>query len=296
MAFDKKKLYALLLNCFTTVCGIDAAKKFDTRLRFKRKLNLKHPQTLSDKVTWLQLHDLPDLAVKCTDKYDVRKYIREKGLEDILVPLVAGPFTDQNQIKIDDYPQKFVVKGTHGCKMNLIVNDKSILDMEACKRTFQSWLNTTYGTYSVEPHYTKVPHRLIVEDYLESKDGLIDYKFHCLNGKPEFVLVVKDRVSVDKRNMICKLGLYDMEWKKMDGLVPFKDEVPFDENIDKPKSFNKMVKIAKLLSSDFKFVRVDLYDIDGDVRFGELTFSPACGVFPYFSEDFNMKMGKRLNV
>ena len=123
MAFDKKKLYALLLNCITTVCGIDAAKKFDTRLRFKRKLNLKHPQTLSDKVTWLQLHDLPDLAVKCTDKYDVRKYIREKGLEDILVPLVAGPFTDQNQIKIDDYPQKFVVKGTHGCKMNLIVND-----------------------------------------------------------------------------------------------------------------------------------------------------------------------------
>lgn len=293
---NKKKVYGGLLAFIATVAGVDNAKKFDTLFRDHKKLNLKNPQTLSDKVTYIELHDQSPLAVNCTDKYEVRKYITDKGLEDILVPIYGGGYTQFEDIDLNELPDSFAIKATHGCKMNYLVPDKSKFNSEKCKKEIKRWMNTTYGTYSMEPHYIKIPHRFYIEKYLENADQLVDYKIHCLNGKPRFVLTCSDRKSNGDKAMQVTLDLFDMDWKQIPEIVSSGAECPGNGKVSKPENLDEMVRIAKILSKDFKFVRVDLYELEGKVYFGELTFSPAHCVFPYLSDRFDLEMGKLLQI
>ncbi len=291
-----KKIYAFFLQSLTLVFGIDFAKQFDSYLRFKRKLNLKKTQTLADKVTYLFLHKRTPLMSTCTDKWAVREYITQKGLSNILIPTVGGPWNKIEEIDFNKLPNKFILKATHGCKMNYIVKDKSELNIYDCKKTLQSWLNTTYGTYSVEPHYKTIPHRIYAEELLEKNTELIDYKIHCLNGVPQFVLVVSDR-DTSKRRMSVKLDLFDTQWNSLNKYLQTSGlEVPNLGKTKCPSQLDKMLDIANQLSKDFSFVRVDLYEIEGKICFGELTFSPAVGVFPYFTDEFIINMGARLKI
>lgn len=290
-----KKAYALLLLFMTKCLGIDAAKKFDAKLRFKKTLNLKNPTALSDKVTYLELHKQSPLASSCTDKYAVRDFVQKKGLGDILVPVVGGPWSDSSEVPFQDLPDRFILKATHGCKMNYIVANKEQLDESHCRNEMARWLNTSYGTYSLEPHYLNIPHRIYAEKLLDTSSGLIDYKFHCLNGIPLFVLVCSDRKSSGGA-MAVTLDLFDMEWKHIDGLVADRKEIPGDGSIPRPAKLAEMIEISKKLSAEFQFVRVDLYELDGKIYFGELTFSPANCVFPYFSREFDLEMGKMLTI
>ena len=291
-----KLIYAGLLSTISNTAGVDAAKIFDTLLRDHRLLNLKNPQTLSDKVSYIELHEQSPLAPSCTDKYAVRQYIADKGLSDILIPIYGGAYTDFDEIDFDSLPDAFVIKATHGCKMNYLVPDKSKLDREDCRREVRRWLDTTYGTYSMEPHYRTIPHRFYIEQYLSDAEKLVDYKFHCLNGKPYFVLVCSDRKNNGDKAMQVTLDLFDMDWKPIHEVVASGSEKPVNGTLKKPVSFEKMADIARMLSSDFKFVRVDLYELDGKVYFGELTFTPAHCVFPCFTEQFNRQMGKLLRI
>lgn len=291
-----KKIYAVILRIITVLFGIDAAKKFDIRLRFHRSLNLKNPSTLADKVSYIELHDQSPLASKCTDKYAVRDYIRERGLADILVPTVGGPWNSFEEIDFSILPNRFVLKATHGCKMNYMVPDKQKLNIDKCKSEVKRWLNTTYGTYSMEPHYIHISHRIYAEKYLDDMDKLTDYKFHCLNGVPQFVLTVSDRHVEGDSAMQVILDLFDMEWNPIFEVVGANQERPGNGSLNKPRHFDEMVEISKVLSKDFKFVRVDLYEVDDKVLFGELTFSPACCVFPYFTESFLYDMGDKLII
>ena len=291
-----KKIYGCLLTVISKCCGIGAAKKFDARLRFGKALNLKNPQSLADKVSFIELYDQSPLAPMCSDKYEVRKYVKEKGLEDLLIPLMSEPLSDVRQFELKKLPEKFVMKATHGCKMNLIVKDKNHVDERSLLNIMRKWLGTTYGKYSVEPHYYSIPHRIIFEDFLESPDGLVDYKFHCLNGIPKFVLVCTDRKSRGDKKMVVTRFLYDMDWNPIDAVIHDKEEVSSSDGVTKPQNFDRMVEIAEILSKDFKFVRVDLYEVDGSVRFGELTFTPACCLFTHFTDEFNNQMGKLLKI
>ncbi|MBR3628303.1 MAG: glycosyltransferase [Elusimicrobia bacterium] len=292
----KKKIYGLWLIFLVMLFGIDFAKQFDSYLRFKRKLNLKNPQTLADKVSYLFLHKQTPLMSNCTDKWNVREYITGKGLSDILIPTVGDPWNKVEEIDFDKLPKEFILKATHGCKMNYIVKDKSKLNLVNCKKTLQIWLNTTYGVYSLETHYKKIPHRIYAEQLLETQKSLIDYKFHCLNGVPQFILVCSDRNSSGK-SMQVTLDLFDTNWESLNTyLQPSGLEVVGQNNINKPEKFQQMLSIATILSKDFSFVRVDLYEIEGKIYFGELTFSPACGVFPNFKDNFITDMGKRLKI
>ena len=293
---NKKKVYGGLLAFIATVAGVDNAKKFDTLFRDHKKLNLKNPQTLSDKVTYIELHDQSPLAVNCTDKYEVRKYITDKGLEDSLVPIYGGGDTQFEDIDLNELPDSFAIKATHGCKMNYLVPDKSKFNSEKCKKEIKRWMNTTYGTYSMEPHYIKIPHRFYIEKYLENADQLVDYKIHCLNGKPRFVLTCSDRKSNGDKAMQVTLDLFDMDWKQIPEIVSSGAECPGNGKVSKPENLDEMVRIARILSKDFKFVRVDLYELEGKVYFGELTFSPAHCVFPYLSDRFDLEMGKLLQI
>lgn len=279
------------------IFGLDFSKKFDTRLRFHRVLNLKNPTTLADKVSYIELHEQLPLASRCTDKYAVRKYITEKGYGDSLVPLAyEGVWSSVEEINFDILPERFVIKATHGCKMNYFVPDKTKLDINDCKKTLRKWLGTSYGKYSIEPHYLSIPHRLYAEEYLEEMSNLIDYKIHCLNGIPRFILVLSER-KVDKdKPMQVTVDLFDTSWNVIHEVVRSNLEIPGNGNIPKPKHLAEMLKMAADLASEFKFVRIDLYELNDKIYFGEMTFSPACCVFPSFSERFNRKMGKYLKL
>ena len=117
-----KVAYGKVLTGISRIFGVDNAKKFDTRLRFRRNLNLKHPKSLADKVTYIELHDPSPLAPECTDKYAVRQYVKNKGLEDILVPLAGGPWSKIEDIDFKALPDSFVFKATHGCiRINVLL-------------------------------------------------------------------------------------------------------------------------------------------------------------------------------
>lgn len=180
--------------------------------------------------------------------------------------------------------------------MNYLVPDKYKFDSEKCKKEIQRWMSTTYGTYSMEPHYTVIPHRFYIEKYLEKADQLIDYKFHCLNGEPRFVLTCSDRKSNGDKAMQVTLDLFDMDWNPIPEIVSSGLEHPGEGKLPKPENLDEMVRIARILSEDFKFVRVDLYELEGKVYFGELTFTPAHCVFPYLSDKFDLEMGKLLQI
>lgn len=291
-----KILYGHFLGAISGVAGVDAAKVFDALLRDHRLLNLKNPQSLSDKVSYIELHEQSPLAPSCTDKYAVRQYVADKGLADILVPVYGEAYTDFDEIRFDELPDAFVIKATHGCKMNYLVPDKAQLDREKCRKEIQRWMNTTYGTYSMEPHYTLIPHRFYIEKYLSHADALVDYKFHCINGEPRFVLVCSDRKGGGDGAMQVTLDLFDMDWKPVREVVASGAEKPGSGMMKKPEGFEEMADIARKLSADFKFVRVDLYELHGKVYFGELTFTPAHCVFPYFTKQFNLEMGKLLRL
>lgn len=293
----KKQAYACILKALSAVLGMDAAKRFDARLRDHKSLNLKNPRSLAEKVSYIELHLQSPLAPMCTDKYAVREYVANKGLADILIPLVYnGCWTNEEQIDFDTLPKRFVLKATHGCKMNYIVPDKEKLDVVQCKKEVRRWLHTTYGTYSMEPHYIGIPHRVYAEQYISDAHELNDYKFHCLNGKPQFVLVCSNRKTNGDQAMQVTLDLFDTHWNHLDELVASGAEHPGDGRIPRPSQLVEMVDIAQTLAEDFRFVRVDLYEKDGQVFFGELTFTPAHCVFPYLTDDFNDRMGELLRL
>lgn len=221
---------------------------------------------------------------------------KRKGCEEILVPTVGGPWEKYEEIDWDKLPDSFVIKATHGCKMNFFVKDKNKVDKDKCRSEINRWLNTTYGTYSIEPHYIPIPHRFYAEKYLGDISGLIDYKFHCIDGEPLFVIAFTDRKPHGDKAMEVTINLMDMEWNPIYEVTGYGNEKPGTGKLEKPTHFKEMVEYARILSKDFKFVRVDMYDRENGVLFGELTFSPAACVFPYLSENFLYEMGSKLSI
>ncbi len=293
MMWTIKRLYAILLSFIEYLFGIDLAKKFDTKLRFHKSLDLKNPKTLSEKVTYIELHKQSPLAPSCTDKYEVREFVKSRGLENILIPVYGKAWSDVNQIDFNTLTYPCILKATHGCKMNYVLHDINNIDLQKCKKELSKWLKISYGTYSIEPHYKTIPHRIYAEKFIDGIDDLIDYKFHCINGNPEFVLTCSQRKANGDAAMAVTLDLFDMEWKHIPEIIGSGNEIAGDGLIQKPETFDRMKEIARVLSRGFEFVRVDLYEINGNILFGEMTFSPACCVFPYFSKEFDIEMGNK---
>ena len=281
-----RDLYRHLLNAEASVFGVRRAKELDARVRFGRKLDLSDPKTLADKICWIELNTNQALAARCTDKWAVRDYVAKKGLADLLVH-AYGPWGSVEDIDVDSLPQAFALKATHGCEMNYLVPDKDSLNIDDMLVHAHKWLGEDYPRACVEPHYKLVPHRVYAEDFIGGMDEIVDYKFHCLNGEPRFVLTCSER---DKD---LRLNLYDLDWNSIDGLQgPLRN----GKQIARPKLLSEMIDAARTLSTDFDFVRVDLYESDGRIMFGELTFSPACGVMDYYTDDFITRWGRELRV
>ena len=270
--------------------------KLQYRLKMGRKLDLKNPKRFTEKLQWYKLYYKNPLMVQCVDKYDVREYVKSKGLEDILIPCY-GVFNSADDIDWESLPNQFVLKDTLGGGGNsvIIVKDKTKENLNELKRKVSEWtkINAHIKSDGREwPYYSGKKHRIIIEKYINSttsEGGLIDYKFFCFNGKSEFLYVMGDREVGEK----VKVRLKDRDFNDLP-VVRIGDQV--FTKARKPNNYEHLLEVAEWLGRDFPHVRVDLYDIDDKIRFGELTFYNASGYMKYNPDSFDEKIGGIFNL
>lgn len=265
--------------------------KWQYWIKMGRKLNLSSPKRFSEKLQWYKVYYRNPIMSKCVDKYEVREYLKNKGLSYIL-PNLYGIYNNAKEIDFISLPQKFVLKTTDGTggQNVLICRDKSLLNWDETITLVNSWLNKKNIDAGREWAYTKMKSsRIIIEEYLENTKnpnaGIQDYKFFCFSGNPFMVCVDSNRFINHKRN------IYSISWKKIN--VRF-NEYPYNEEFDeKPKNYDEMLKIVRELSAEFPHVRVDLYNVDGKIYFGELTFYPSSGYCTFDPDEFDFILGKQ---
>lgn len=243
---------------------------------YRKILHLHHPQTMHEKLVYLKLNQYNEnrLVKTCADKYAVRSYLRSKGLEGILVPLIAS-YDNIDSIDWSALPQKFAMKINYGCGYNIICKDKAKLDEKAAIIKLKKWVREEKYLNEAELQYKDVPLKIIVEKYLQPASGDLpsDYKIYCFNGKPMVILYMNDRGKK------TKAAFFDMNWKYISAPISKKGYVQLDELPAKPICIEQMKEIARILSQPFPFVRIDLYCVDSKIYFGEMTFTPASGLF-----------------
>lgn len=247
--------------------------------KFKRPINLKNPKTLDEKIQWLKFNTYKNnpLVKECADKYAVRQYVEQCGCGEILNELY-GAYDNVEEIPWDSLPNQFVIKWNFGCGQNLIVFDKSKLDIEDAKRKLNNWYklrDTFYLTYS-EMQYKGIVPKLICEKLIETESGdvPVDYKLYCFHGVPDCVLVCENRGQMKHG---ADFYFFDKDWKLRRYNKRGK-EAPVDFTLPRPDGIEKVFDYAAKLSKPFPFVRADFYLEKGNVTFGELTFTP-CGGF-----------------
>lgn len=247
------------------------------RRRFGKWLDLKHPQTSNEKVLWLKLNTYykNPLITQCADKYAVREYVKEKGCGEILNDLL-GVWTNPDEIDFDALPDKFVLKNNYFYHMNLVVTDKSKLDIPATRKMLHEWLQDDGHLVRSEMQYAAIPKKIIAERFIETEDGLApaDYKIYCCNGKPTYVMVCIGR----EQDVKPKFYYFDTKGNLQRELTRDGLAAPQDFHYDIPKGWKEMIHYAEILSAPFPFVRADFYLEKGKVFFGELTFTPAAGL------------------
>lgn len=256
-------------------------------------LNLHNPCNFNQKIQWLKLYDTIPLKTLLTDKYEVRQWVEEKLGADYLIPL-CGVWSDVDDINLERLPEQFVLKATHGSGWNIIVKDKTELQWEKVKVILNKWMKLNWAYMGgLELQYKTIPPRIIAEQYISNLGGvnLFDYKVFCFNGEPEYIQVIGDRVAAahDARE-----AFFNTQWE----IQPFTYTYPrYEIAPPKPGNLNKMLEVAKILSEGFVFVRVDLYNLDnGDIKFGEMTFTPAAGFDRWSSEQGNIELGEKLRL
>lgn len=255
------------------------------------KLNLEKPLRYTEKLQYLRLFVYPhdDLVIKCAGRAGVREYVEDRGYGASLIP-IHGLYNHFNEIDFAHLPSAFVMKSTHACAYNVIVRDKANLDLIPLKKRFEKWLKTNYGEKALELHYAPIKPQIIIEKYIGEVDSLpVEYKIHVFNGQARSMYVVTGR-GVDIR-----YNNYYIDWRPFDG-SQFNGWKKRDEPIPIPENWIEMVKMAEDLAKPFPFVRVDLYNIDGKIYFGELTFTPAKGTLILDDDQCDFEMGAWLNI
>lgn len=266
------------------------------------KLDLRNPRNFYEKNFWLRVYSDLSQWTELADKYKVRDYVKQCGLGDILVKLY-GVWDRAADIDFNQLPDKFVLKATHGYSKIILVPDKSALDIEKAKNKLNTWLKEKYGLVSFEPHCLRIQRKIIAEEYLEDNSknafssSLIDYKFFCINGEPEIIKVMFNRKydsTESKTKTSFKTFAVDLDWNVRHDLISDPHKNAKSLSITKPRRLEEMLKIAKILSSPFPQVRVDLYEVNDKVYFGELTFTP--GGSQFFTPEYLKKMGEKMDL
>lgn len=256
----------------------------------KNKLNLKKPTTFNEKLQWLKLYDKNSQYTKMVDKYDVKQYVAKIIGEEYIIPTI-GIYDRFDDIDFDTLPDQFVMKCTHDSGSTIICKDKNKFNIKQAKEKIENALKQNFFYLAREWPYKNVKPRIIIEKYIEEEehDGLTDYKFMCFDGKVKCSFVCLNRNGADGLNV----DFYDINWNKM----PFKRHYKNSNIIlEKPKNYTKMIELAEKLSKEIPFVRVDFYEINNIMYFGELTFYPGGGFEEFTPKEYDEKLGNWIKL
>ena len=252
-------------------------------------LNLDNPQTFNEKIQWLKLYDHNPLMTICADKVAVRDYIKEKIGEEYLVPAL-GIYDKPEDIDFDKLPNRFVLKVNWGSGQNIIVKDKSQLDIEATKKQLTEWMKLKNNHYydCLEWCYKDIKPKILCEQYIEELDNsLIDWKIFCNYGKPIFLFLGIDRFKD------LRFNFYDLDFKQL----PFKQHYENSNKIiEKPDCFDKILQLAQKLTQDFIHARADFYIVKNKIYFGELTFYHFNGTEKFDPLEWDYKLGELIEL
>lgn len=266
--------------------------KMQYRIKTGRRLNLKEPVLFTEKIQWYKLNYKNPILPSCVDKYEVRNYIKNKNLDNILNELY-GVYENVNQIDFEKLPNQFVIKTTNGGGgLNVFIcKNKKDFDYEEVKQKIDKLLKRKNVDGGREWPYRKIQPRIVIEKYIQhgnNEESLTDYKFYCFNGIPQYLLLINGREQKKKKS------IYDINFNLLKYKYADYDRVTAK---GKPQNYETMINIASILSSDFPFVRVDLYNCNGKIIFGELTFFPASGYLEkILPDEFDMELGKMFDI
>lgn len=254
---------------------------------FWKKLNLNNPQTYSEKLQWIKLYDRRNIYTTIVDKYSVKEYVASIIGKEYIIPTI-GVWDKFEDIDIEKLPDSFVLKCTHDSGGLVICKDKEKFDVSAARKKINKSLKRDYYLLGREWPYKNVKRRIIAEPYIsDSKNQLNDYKFFCFNGKPRMLFIASDR-GTDTR-----FDFFDMDFNHLSFEQGHPNSI---KKIQKPNGFDKMSLLASMLSKDFPEVRVDFYNVDGKILFGELTLFHFSGFVPFEPSKWDKKMGNWITL
>ncbi|WP_308638439.1 ATP-grasp fold amidoligase family protein [Paenibacillus silvisoli] len=261
--------------------------KMQYRLQMGKSIDLNNPETFNEKIQWMKLYDRNPLMTKCADKYAVRSYVEEKIGKGILNTLY-GVYEKVEDIDLSALPNSFVIKVNHGSGQNILCRDKSQMDFNQAFSRIKDYMNTNHYYYGREWAYKNIKPLIIIEEYLDDHGRPpADYKILCFHGKPEIIQIDLDRFGDHRRNY------YNVDWTQMD-LRFIKDNS--SEAVPKPQHLDEMLRYAAALAEGFFFVRIDFYNFDGKLYFGEMTFYPNNGIGTFYPVENNKMMGSKLKL
>lgn len=289
-----KKVRLKILNCLNFIPD-KTMVKLQYRIKTGRKLDLKSPKRYTEKLQWYKLYYRDALMKKVVDKFDVREYVESKGLKYILNELY-GIYENPKDIEFENLPKSFVIKDTMGSGGNavILVKDKNMIDKNQVIKQIKEWISQPINKKNPgrEWVYDEKKHRIIIEKYLTCDNGdLPDYKFFCFNGKPFCLYVMEEYRDSHEKG---KLGFLSTDFKLLN--VTREDFNPIKEQPVKPANYEKMLEYAEILSKDFPHCRVDLYNINGNIYFGEITFFNASGYFKFNPDEFDYTLGEQFII
>lgn len=261
--------------------------KIQYKIKTGHRLNLKNPRRYTEKIQWYKLYYRKQIMTICSDKFEVRKFVEKKECSHLLNNLYAV-YDSPEEVSFNGLPNSFAMKMTVGSGMNYFVRDMKNENEEHLKAIIRGWFDADSSSYGREWSYYNIKPRIIFEELLplNERNDLPDYKFFCFGGEPYCLYTMID-YSVNHQE--GKLGFFDMDFK----LLPYyrKDFSPITEQLETPINFDEMVKYARILSKGFPHVRVDFYNVEGRVVFGEMTFYNASGYTVFEPDEFDYIMG-----
>lgn len=260
--------------------------KYKFNLFMHKKLDLNNPETYNEKLQWLKLYNRRSEYTQMVDKADAKIVVSNLIGEEYLIPTI-GVWDNFNDINFENLPNQFVLKTTHGSGGVVICKDKSELNTIAAKSEITDSFKHNYFNYGREWPYKNIKPRIIAEKYMVDESGteLKDYKFFCFDGEPKVLFIASDRPHN------TRFDFFDMEFNHL----PFTNGYENAERkLNKPEKFDQMVDIAKKLSKNIPHVRIDLYNINGKIYFGEFTFFHWGGMVPFVPEEWDYEFGNWL--
>lgn len=286
--FDNLNFLRFRVDCFLKDDETALRKRY--KKIFGRELDLENPKTFNEKIQWRILRDRKNIYTQLADKYLVREYVKEKIGEEYLIKLF-GVYEKAEDIDYDKLPNKFVLKCNHDSGSVIICKDKSTFNKKEANKKLNFFLKRNFYYVTREWHYKNIKPLIICEEFLEENGKAPkDYKFHIFNNLKHsnmFIQCDVDRFTEHKR------AIFNEKWKLCSFLLKHKNPNKLPKE---PKKFDEMKKLALKLSQDYEAIRVDFYEVNGKIYFGEVTFTPGAGMENFYPDEWDYKLGKMWEI